>query len=112
MKPTADDLRAAYEYLQTLKPFDGWKIPPSVKIYFKVNKSRMLAGEYDTDPHTIKVSSYCCQTQQATLETMAHEMVHLHLEKSKHYKHARHGKQFKACAKAVCKQFGWDVKTF
>ena len=108
----SDDLEETYVYLAGLPPFSKWKLPRSTEIAFEVNRSQQMQGEYDTDPHTIKVSSYFCKTWTDVLETVAHEMVHLHLEKSGHYSHADHGKAFKRCAAQVCKSFGWDKETF
>lgn len=83
MKPSESDLVAAYEYLARIKPFSGWNLPESNAVEFEINRSQMLQGEYSPDPHTIKVSSEHCKTQQSVLETVAHEMVHLHLERAR-----------------------------
>lgn len=112
MKPCENDLVAAYEYLARIKPFSSWKLPVSNAVEFEINRSQMLQGEYSPDPHTIKVSSEHCKTHQAVLETVAHEMVHLHLERAGGYGHLDHDKDFQKCAKAVCKAFGWKTKGF
>ena len=112
VKPTENDLIAAYEYLYSVKPFSGWNLPPSKSITFEVNKSQQLQGEYDTDPHTIRASSFFCKTQNDVIETVAHEMVHLHMERAGQFSHANHGRDFRAHARKVCAQFGWKVKDF
>ena len=112
MKPRESDLVAAYEYLAQLKPFSGWKIPSSDRVDFVVTRSKAEMGSYDGDPHTIRVSSHYCKTQQDVLETVAHEMVHVHLERSDNSTHYKHCKAFKKAAKAICRQFGWSEKKF
>ena len=112
MKPSESDLIAAYEYLYSVAPFSEWDLPSSNAISFEVNRSRQMQGEYDTDPHTIRASSYFCKTQQSVLETVAHEMVHLHMERAGQYSHADHGRDFKAHAKTICKAFGWKAADF
>lgn len=112
MKPCEADLIAAYEYLASVEPCKSWNLPPSSAIDFEITRSQMLQGEYEPDPHTIRASSYCCKTQQDVLETVAHEMVHLHLEKAGGFNHANHCPKFKGAARKICKQFGWNLEEF
>lgn len=112
MRITPADLENCYRFLVTLKPFNDWQLPDPIKIDFIVNRSEQVQGEYDTDPHTIKVSSYFCTTWNDVIETVAHEMVHLACEKAGHYKHADHDPQFRRLARKVCKTFGWPMEGF
>lgn len=102
-------LRAAYEYLCTCKPFSRWHMPRAVR--FKVSTSTMTLGMYQPDPPTITISKQSNANYGDVLCTLAHECVHLHLERS-HGGHEEHDEKFNACAKQVCDQFGWDVKGF
>lgn len=112
MRITPLDLLETYEYLSTLAPFNEWSLPGSSALDFVVNRSQQLQGEYDTDPHTIKISSYFCTTWNDVIETVAHEMVHLACEKKGHYNHADHDPQFRRLARKVCKAFGWKLEEF
>jgi len=106
------DIQIAYEYLAACPPFRKWSLPLSSNLIFKVTRSEMAMGEYDVDPHTIKVSSKSNDNWQQLIETVAHEMVHLECEGRDHYKHHEHDKNFKRLAARVCKEFGWDISTF
>ncbi len=112
MKITSDDLSKIYDLLVVLPPFKSLNLPCSATVAFEVNRSRMMQGEYDGDPHTIKVSSFFCETWNDVIETVAHEMVHLVCERSGHHNHPDHDKQFRKLAREVCKQFGWKVESF
>jgi SprT-like family len=112
MRITIEDLRMAYIYLEGCRPFRNWRLPCTSEIVFKVNKSEMIQGEYECDPHTIHASTHHNHTWLDVLETVAHEMVHLVCEQHNEIKHHEHDKKFKKRAEQVCKWFGWDVSTF
>lgn len=112
MRIAAADLEQTYRYLSGFAPFKDWQLPDAARIDFVVNRSQQMQGEYDVDPHTIKVSSYFCKTWNDVIETVAHEMVHLACEKHGHYSHADHCPQFRRLARSVCRAFGWNVESF
>ena len=110
MKLTKPLLASIYDLLAGLPPFSSYKLPTDVE--FQINKSTMLFGSYDVDPHVITISSVMHTTYQSVLETMGHEMVHLALEKKGAKDHANHDAQFNALAAKVCDQWGWDFTRF
>lgn len=112
MKITTEDITRAYEYLIQHKPFNGWALPESSEIKFKIIRSDMRMGEYDIDPHTIMVSSRSCHNWLSVLETVAHEICHMQCELLDHFKHYEHDKHFKRLARQVCTAFGWKLEEF
>lgn len=103
---------AMYEMLASLPPFSRCNCPLSVNVNFETNGSTMLQGSYDVDPHTITLSTKLNKTYQQALETMAHEMVHLCLERKGASDHADHDTDFNALAAKVCNAWGWDFRKF
>lgn len=112
MNLTGTQLESMYCCLAACPPFSKLKLPPVERIDFDVSRSRMLMGSYDGDPHTISVSKTICTTIQEAFETVAHEMVHLALERAGSRNHADHDSDFNALAAKVCDAWGWDFKEF
>lgn len=106
------NLAAMYELLSGLPPFSKYDLPRWDKVEFAVTRSRMLMGSYDGDPHHICVSKTLCDTYQKALETMAHEMVHLALERKGSRDHSDHDSDFNALAADICNAWGWKFKEF
>lgn len=100
-----------YDTLRVLPPFSKWKLPLSQGIIIKVIRSKEVMGDYEPDPHTLRVSSVMCQDMLQVLETVAHEMVHLSLDREG-LDHSNHDDHFKARASEVCKAWGWKPETF
>lgn len=112
MRPALPIIVQMYEMLAVTRPFTRYKLPPSNKVTFELSRSKMLMGWYDGDPHTIAISTVLNDTYQKCLETMAHEMVHLALEKKGASDHSDHDSEFNALAADVCNAWGWDFKGF
>lgn len=87
-------------------------MPKSGGVHFVVNRSTMLCGSFEPDPYTITISSHYCKTYSDLLETMAHEMAHLALEKKGIKEHAHHNLKFMQLAAKICKSFGWELRGF
>ncbi len=112
MKLLPQHLAAMYSLLAEVPPFSKHRLPRWDKVEFTVTRSRMLMGSYDGDPHHICVSSTYCDTYQKTLETVAHEMIHLVLERKGSRDHSDHDSDFNAMAADVCNLWGWNFKEF
>jgi Zn-dependent peptidase ImmA (M78 family) len=95
-----------------LPPFCLWKLPDEYRLDFKVTKSKMVMGSYEPDPHTITISSIQNSNFQQVIETMAHEMVHLKLERDGDDGHADHSQTWKETSELVCQFFGWKKESF
>ena len=112
MKLTETQLRAIYVMLTCCPPFSRWKLPDEYRLKFKVTRSDMHMGMYEPDPHRLAISAPQHTGLAAVVETMAHELIHLKLEREGRQGHADHGPQFKAHASEVCKAWGFDESTF
>lgn len=113
---SSDVLAAAYEYLSTTQPFSEWNLPDSEDVKFRVIKAPDVRGWYllgHDGSHTIAVSSRCIGRTQSLIETMAHEMVHLHQGDVKmDTPGAQHNRAFWKLADSVCGFHGFDPKLF
>lgn len=112
---TPEILRATYDLLTITEPFCKWNLPDGEDVKFKVVKNRKLCGWHEKfrKTHTICISQVFHGRMQPLLETMAHEMVHVH--QWRHASLARgaeHGVSFKRYAAQVCKIHGFDLKLF
>lgn len=112
MHLTATVCQSVYDLLKLLPPFSKWKMPPSAGIIFKVNRSTMTLGTFDVDPPVIALSSVMNKSMQDVLETMAHEMTHLHLERNGKGGHEDHNEGFTSARDEVCLAWGWNKEKF
>lgn len=114
---TPEMLTAAYDYLRTTPPFNGWSLPEGDEVKFKVGKFRgkFAAYQWDGKQHTITMSGAAIGHTCTLLETLAHEMIHLHLEDTGNESRGNenaHNAWFRKFAAQVCKYHGFDPKAF
>jgi hypothetical protein len=112
MHITPEIVRAAYDYLRTTPPFKRWSLPPADEVEIRIMKhpeARAWCVD-NVNPPVISVSETLVGRTQTLIETLAHEMVHIYLNR-KGVK-AHHGSDFKRCAASVCKQHGFDPLIF
>ena len=112
MKLTPASCRAVYEMLIQVHPFNKWRMPPSIEVVFKVNDDPTCYGQYEPDPHIITLSRAKLEHLDNIIKTMAHEMVHLKLYKSKSKSWNTHDENFLKLAVIVSEEFGFDPKEF
>lgn len=109
-------LARAYDYLCATEPFVKWKLPPSDVIKFSVYKRKDRFAHYECKGeglHYIKVSSVLVGSHASLLSTMAHEMLHLHMNFAACLDlRSPHGEAFNKLADKVCKVHGFDRKLF
>jgi len=114
-------LERSYEYLRATPPFNRLRMPSADAVQFAVVKSKPknpFYGRAELDRKNPALVEICCANVKTTFDlisTMAHEMVHVHLrETSPRLKnpYAPHGRKFQTLAAAVCRQHGFDPKTF
>jgi len=105
---TPEIIAAAYTYLRSTPPFNRWKLPPAHDIKFKVTKSMTDAG-YCAGSE-IGISEKCSAHTHSLLSTMAHEMIHIYLDRRGVKAH--HGPEFQRCAKRICDVHGFDSKRY
>lgn len=108
---------AGYEYLRTTPPFKGLRLPPSDAIIFRITRNPHKFGHYRRnydEKREIATSTRCIGSTAKLLETLAHEMIHLHedliglLYKSD----TAHSATFRRLAKRACRHHGWDLRAF
>lgn len=115
---TPDVLEAAYELLRATPPFDKWKLPDGDEVKFSVTITKAEYAQYQWDgvQHTISISMGKNGYIVSLLESMAHEMIHLYLEKmgweSKRASAIYHNARFRKFAERVCRIHGFDPKAF
>lgn len=117
LRLTHENLPAAYEYLRACEPFCRWKLPEADFVGFQVSRRRdrygHTIGDVRSPDAVISISEVCVGSTIRLLETMAHEMIHLHqhLRKSESAG-TQHNAEFRKLARAVCKQHVFDTKAF
>jgi hypothetical protein len=87
-------------------------MPDGDAVAFRVMRHKDLRGQcfWDNGRPVIDVSAKNVGHTDNLLQTMAHEMVHIHLDRNG--VRSDHGADFRAGAVAVCRHHGWDVKLF
>ena len=110
MRITPPILIACYEFLRTVPPFMGWKLPEADEVGFEVARFYHF-GECDIGKdgnHIIRISENSVSHADTLLRTMAHEMIHVRhgLIGTK----TIHGKEFKKDAAKVARFLGFDPK--
>jgi hypothetical protein len=115
---TPETVEAGYNFLCTTPPFNKWRMPESDDVKFIVNLSHTYFGAYQWDgkQHTILVSAKNIEKPIPLIHVLAHEMLHLYLEKegleSKRGGPNTHNSAFRKFAARICKYHGFELKTF
>jgi len=111
---TPEMIAAAYDYLLTTPPFCDWNLPESEEINFVVYKSVANRGDWCriNGRHRIRISSRYAKTTVSLIETVAHEMIHLHEDHNNCSGAGQHSAAFNMWAHEVCEIHGWDAALF
>ena len=113
MKLTPEILAKVYDRLAKSPPFSGWEMPPRELMVFKITKNKKRRGYFRplNSGIVISISEKYNTTRRQVEATMAHEMIHAHLEMvSPDGPH--HGHEFQACADLVCERLHFRRKGF
>lgn len=104
MRLTTVMLASAYDLLRATPPFDGWNLPEPEDITFNVLRTREIQGDCSLvgECYRIRLSAPWHTRLSSLLETMGHEMVHLHLDHCGAKDSSEHGRGFKRVAAEVC----------
>lgn len=110
-------LVAAYDFLATTPPFNGWGLPEGEEIVFKVVRTKRQFAWYQRDGkrHTIAVSAGKVTSSHMLLQALAHEICHLHLAELGMDNRGTvdtHNGAFRNLAAEVCKFHLWDLAAF
>ncbi len=115
---TPETLAAAYDFLRTTPPFNGWGLPEPEEVKFRVSKNKRDYGSYrwDGERHVVTLSENLIGYSGTLFRYLSHEMVHLHLEEtgmeSRTGGQDTHNGAFRILADEVCKVHGFDPKAF
>lgn len=116
VKLTPELLESTYDLLCHTAPFDSWNLPAGEDVDFVVLRTDAKRGDYCWSPkrkrHMIRISSRCHGTLANLVETMAHEMIHLHEKASGLATSAEHSAAFRKLADQVCKVHRFDPLAF
>jgi hypothetical protein len=107
---TPQTIQAVYEMLVQLPPFNRWNLPPSKHIIFEAINDPTCYGEYEPEPHAIRISYAKIGHLENLTKTMAHEMIHLKLYIKGSKSWDNHDKVFCALSHKVAVQLGYDPK--
>lgn len=106
-------LAHAYDYLCCTPPFSKWNMPPSEDVKFAVIRKKDRFAHYFMQggvPH-IELSSGRVGRHDTLLSTLAHEMIHLHMQAAC-VGGKDHGPAFQKYADRVCKLHEFDRLIF
>jgi hypothetical protein len=111
---TVDNLRTAYDYLNTSEPFIRWNLPDGEDVEFRITRSKDNYGTHRLldHRHFISISAIMVGHTSTLMAVMAHEMIHVHEAQSAHSEHGKHSVAFKRWAAQVCKAHGFDPRAF
>ena len=106
-------MRFAYEY------YCSWfdKMPNSYSITFKLCRSKHYLGQFSCkmncntfkyDYYTISMSQYFAFSEKQAIETLVHEMIHLHLTYIG-YPHENHGRMFQNLMNKINREHNLNI---
>jgi hypothetical protein len=107
---TPQTVQAIYEMLIQIPPFNRWNLPPSKDVNFEVTKDPTCYGEYEPEPHTIRISSAKLSWLDHSVRTMAHELIHMRLYLKGNKSWDKHEESFNELSHKVATQLGYDPK--
>lgn len=107
-------LAHAYEYLCCTPPFNKWNLPASEDVRFSIIRKKDRYAHYQlvAGVHNIAVSSRWVGRHELLLATLAHELIHLHMEQACVEERNVHGPVFQKYADRVCKLHEFDRLIF
>ena len=115
---TPEALENAYEYMRATLPFRRMNLPHADEILFRVMGARDRYGHFkgrirdNSDLNEIALSQTKVHSTDVLMQTMAHEMIHLHQHEKGSCTRGVHNAQFQRIAARVCRIHGFDPETF
>ena len=105
-------LHSVYKFLCSTPPFESWNLPDASDVVFKVVRDRSRHGRHYVvkGRQVIEISSGAVGHTMTLVQTMAHEMIHVHQDRTRMSR--THGPAFMKLAQLVCKIHGFDPKAF
>lgn len=114
MHLTPERVAAVYDCLRAFRPFSRWNLPESDEIEFRVGVQEDAFAHYwrENGQHAFEVSMLLVKDWQMLVETVAHEMIHLHQALRKTETKAEHNREWHRFADQVCAAFKFDRDKF
>ena len=111
---TAEMLAHAYDYLACQPPFSKWNLPPSEDVKFSISKNKYRFAHYQMigGEHHIVLSSRFVGRHELLIATVAHEIIHLHMEASCISQKNPHDSAWHKYADRICKIHEFDRLIF
>lgn len=109
MRLTPAILRSTYAFVRSTLPFSRWHLPEADEVEFHVLRKTDVMGDCFVNPDIIRLSERRMSFTAKIVETMAHEMVHLYIDRHRLAPAAsNHGAEFRRRWRQVCKHHGFD----
>lgn len=102
---TAENMRAAYEFLRAVS-FKGLRLPAAKKVTFCPKRLKGYHGFYVYPDHLVVIHTGT-ETITRMVQIMAHEMCHAALEQNAACDHSEHDEHFNALARIIELEMGW-----
>lgn len=114
MHVTPDRVAAVYDCLRHFPPFCNWKLPSSedIELHVSLQEDAFAVYHRSGEQHGITISMTLVKNWQTLVESVAHEMVHLHQARAGTETRAEHNREWRRLAKTVCDSFGWNKDNF
>ena len=108
-----DTMAHCYDMVIAASPtLQGWNLPPSEDVKFKVTKHKMRYGHHEviSGVHHIAMSKINVTSFQTLISTMVHEQVHIHQDQTGLPR--SDDKAFEKFADRLCSELGLDRGAF
>ena len=107
---TPPTVQAVYEMLICLPHFNRWNLPPSKQVGFEVHKDPTCLGEYEPEPHVIRISEAKNGHLDTVVKTVAHEIIHMRLYLKGCKNWDKHDANFNELSHKIAITLGFDPK--
>jgi len=111
---TPERIAAIYDCLRAFPPFCRWRLPPSDEIEIRIGVQQDAFAHYHRErgEHAFEVSMLLVRDFDTLVQTVAHEMIHLHQARAGTETKAEHNREWHRLAAIVCRRFGWTTEGF
>lgn len=109
MKITPEKVRAVYQMLLSLEPFDKWNLSAANRITFAVAPLKSRRGDWDPNTNTLRVSTVCITTFPALVAVVMHEICHVRQQRLCRLPDSAdgHNGDFNRMRDQICKHHGF-----
>ena len=108
---TSESVKAIYNLLRKLPPFNTWGLPSDKHIVFLVKDNCACMGELEVEPYKMTIGINHHEHFITLVTTIAHEMAHMKLHVEGVNGFHRHTQEFRDLTAQIGSLFGFDRKT-